>query len=106
MLPRDRDPQFIAAVKSILADLRMRGANQDYCARCETNDWNVDVIRVFAIPMPLANGGPPTALPPPSQAYIPTLCIVCNKCGNMILHNLQSLTRTDPAYLRKLGFKE
>ena len=104
MLSRDQNPRFIAAVNTLLSELRKRGAVQDFCLRCETNDWNVDVLRVSATPMPLANAEMQT--PPPSLAYIPTLCIVCKNCGNMIFHNLQSLTKKDPLLLRSLGFKD
>ena|SRR5579862_2328204 len=111
MLARDQDPQFINAVNALLNELRMRNAVNDYCPRCSTNDWNVDVLRVYAVPMPLANSWypPPSASGayfPESQAYIPTLCIVCKNCGNMILHNLQSLTKMNPLLLRSLGFRE
>ena len=104
MLSRDQNPRFIEAVNRLLNELSSRGAVRDYCTRCETNDWNADVLRVSATPMPLANSGMPA--PPPSQAYIPTLCLVCKNCGNMILHNLQSLTKANPQLLRSLGFKE
>ena len=104
MLSRDLNPVFIAAVNALLRELRKRGAANDYCFRCQTNDWNADVVRVSAVPMPLASSG--TLGPPPTQAYIPTLSLVCKNCGNMILHNLQSLTKDDPLLLRRLGFKE
>jgi hypothetical protein len=107
---REQNPQFVRAVNALMRELAAHNVTSDYCARCSTNNWNVDVLRVYAEPMQLIGSG--WSPPPASGAYfgapgyIPTLCLVCNNCGNMIFHNLQTLTKRNPNLLQSLGFKE
>ena len=35
-----------------LAALRARGVQNDYCPRCNTDNWNVDFLGIPSIPLP------------------------------------------------------
>jgi hypothetical protein len=78
-------PEIKAKIEEALRILREKGAVQDYCPRCSQNDWNVDIILIFASPPP--SGSPLTY----SQSFIPTLMLVCKTCGYMFMHNLNVL---------------
>jgi len=64
-----------------MKELRIRGVVNDHCQRCNTNDWNADLIRVIASPEEFGHGYPPpfTAFTS-SPAYIPTLALTCKNC--------------------------
>ncbi len=90
---RGTDPRFIAAIDRVMKELQRRGAVNDRCQRCNTNNWNADLIRIIASPEALVSGYPApfVAFPSGSPSYIPTLALSCKNCGNTVLHNLHVL---------------
>jgi hypothetical protein len=71
-------------VEQALAELRRRGATSDYCPRCNTEDWNVDIVTMPAYSV---------TQPQPGETrpgYLPTLN-----------YRLQELRIHDPAQLER-----
>lgn len=70
--------------------LEARGVKLDYCQRCEARDWNVDLLEI-----PASSALSPTGLPTfpggGTSGYLSLLAIVCRRCGNTMLHNLDIL---------------
>jgi predicted nucleic-acid-binding Zn-ribbon protein len=89
--PKLQSPQ--ERISNALEALRKRGVKSDYCLRCETNDWNVDILEIpvrsamsKAVLMTVLNATSYT----PSD-FIPVLAIVCKNCGFTMFHNLNVL---------------
>jgi hypothetical protein len=81
-------------IKQALELLKQRGVTNDYCPRCNTFDWIVDIND---IPVNSAMAQP--ALPPlplggqyfynsQPAALLSVLSIVCKNCGYSIFHNM------------------
>lgn len=89
-------PDIVERMNEALAALRARGVQNDYCPRCNTDNWNVDFLGIPSIPLPKQGLNIPrnTVLHlgiSSSSGYIPTLTIVCSNCGYMMMHNLHVL---------------
>ncbi|HXX19298.1 MAG TPA: hypothetical protein VEJ46_07835 [Candidatus Acidoferrum sp.] len=80
-----------------LQELKKRGVKEDYCPRCDTHDWTVDILE---IPVKSAMSkvlfmtvGLPTDY---SQAdFISVLTIVCKNCGYTMFHTLTALQSSE-----------
>lgn len=89
--PRSR-PRLSAQIKidEAMKALEQRGVKHDYCARCETNNWNIDLLEV-----PASSALSPMGLPyvrgAAGTGYLSLLAVVCRNCGNTIFHNLDVL---------------
>jgi len=78
-------------LQAALAELRKRGVKNDYCSRCETHDWNVDLLEIPANSALSAAGLPAfrgSAFQRGPSGYLSLLAAVCKNCGNTIFHNL------------------
>ena len=86
-------------IQRALEELKKRGVKSDYCPRCETSDWNVDILEIPAnSEMSTGGGAGPTAqiyprsvVFTPANGVLPLLGIVCKNCGYSIFHNLNIL---------------
>ena|SRR5208282_327451 len=86
-------------VQRAIDELRRRGANNDYCPRCSTFDWNVDLLEIpatSALSSKISSGagfGGRMYPRPYSDAsgVLPMLSIVCKNCGYTMFHNLNNL---------------
>jgi hypothetical protein len=82
------DSEAVKLVDAAIEELKKRHANNDYCPRCSTLDWNVEPVAISIIPL----RGIPAAIPP---AYFASnlflLQIVCKNCGYTMFHNLNTL---------------
>ena len=87
--PQDR-------IQQAIEELKRRGVSSDFCPRCNTSDWNVDLLEIPA-DSALSRAGQqfhPTANVVAYQqaiGVIPLLGIVCKNCGYSIFHNLNVL---------------
>ena len=89
---RAMNPQFVTAIDRVMKELQKRGAVNDHCQRCNTNDWNADLVRISASPEDSIHGLHPSfSTFTSSQSYIPTLSLTCKNCGNTVFHNLSVL---------------
>ncbi len=89
----------VARVNEAIQRLRERGAlKDDLCPRCSTANWGVNFIAIPAVPLP--KGGfniprnvvfPVTISQGPPINYISALVLVCQQCGNTIIHDLKTL---------------
>jgi hypothetical protein len=86
-------PEAQAFVRRVLDILREKGATQDYCPRCSTSDWNVDVlgIQVHSLSSDPRVLGQWRYTPYVPMGAAPVLAIVCKNCGYMMFHNLDVL---------------
>jgi len=73
-------------ISEALDKLRARGVTHDYCPRCSTADWNVDLLGVPAISLPN-----PNRHLVPHSGYLSVLAIACKNCGYTMFHNLNVL---------------
>jgi hypothetical protein len=91
-----------AKIKEAMDVLKQRGVKHDYCPRCETLDWNVDLIEVLAessvsplfklSPLPSPNTNFNAFYGSSSQSgVIPLMAVVCRNCGYTMFHNLDIL---------------
>ncbi len=80
-------------IQNALEEMKRRGVNSDYCPRCNTFEWNVDIIDIPAS----SAMSRPTLAPPPFGSYTyspqPTgflsmLSVVCKNCGYTMSHNM------------------
>lgn len=83
-------------IERALAKLRERGVTNDFCPRCNTHDWNVDVLQIPA------NSGMSSGFGSAREAFsaalvgrtagiLQILGLVCKNCGYSIFHNLDVL---------------
>jgi predicted nucleic-acid-binding Zn-ribbon protein len=77
-------------ISQAIDELRKRGVKNDYCPRCETNDWNVDLVEIPANSA-LSPMGLPTFRGGGATGYFSLLAVVCKNCGNTIFHNMEIL---------------
>jgi predicted nucleic-acid-binding Zn-ribbon protein len=89
-------PETRARIEQALKVLRDRGATNDYCPRCSTDNWKVELIAIPAVSVPnlvlawrQGSGLAPTTAY--QTGYIPLLSIACANCGYTIFHNLNVL---------------
>jgi len=80
-----------AQIERALNELKRRGVKDDYCIRCENPDFNVDLIEIpatsfMAASVPLGGNYLNTG-----ATKLSVLAVVCNRCGYMVLHNLEML---------------
>ena len=47
-LPPNREPSTEGRIENAIAELKRRGVKSDYCPRCDTSDWNVDLLEIPA----------------------------------------------------------
>ena len=90
-----------------IAELRKRGVKNDYCPRCETDDWNIDLLEIPAnselspfsdaamrglsgLPF-LPSSAKSTTPQRGTPSHLSLLAFVCKNCGNTIFHNLAIL---------------
>ena len=76
-----------------LEQLKTRGVKSDFCPRCETDDWNVDILEIpvrSAMSKTLLMAVLHNTTYAPSD-FIPVLAIVCKNCGFTMFHNLNVL---------------
>ncbi len=87
--PRPRLKEQIIIDEALKA-LQARGVKHDYCSRCESHDWNVDLLEIPANSA-LSLTGLPTFPGGGVSGYLSLLAVVCTNCGNTIFHNLDVL---------------
>lgn len=82
-------------IKAALDELKKRGVKDDYCPRCDTNSWTVDLIEIPAssavgrtLQLSSLAGNKPFI---PQESNLILLAIVCKNCGYSIFHNLKAL---------------
>jgi predicted nucleic-acid-binding Zn-ribbon protein len=75
-------------IDKAIKELKKRGVESDYCPRCNTSDWNVDLLEI-----PANSEVSKSILPPPMgyQSNLSVLGIVCKNCGYTMFHNLNTL---------------
>jgi predicted nucleic-acid-binding Zn-ribbon protein len=81
-------------IQQALDELKKRGVESDYCPRCNTSDWNVDILEIPANSAMSRPGIPmfaPIVANQQATGVIPLLGIVCKNCGYAIFHNLNVL---------------
>ena len=77
-------------IQQAIDELKKRGVKNDHCPRCNTFDWNVDLLEIPANSA-LSVTGLPTFPGGGTSGYLSLLVVVCKKCGNTIFHNLEVL---------------
>jgi predicted nucleic-acid-binding Zn-ribbon protein len=78
-------------VQQALAELRRRGVNNDYCPRCNTPNWNVDLLGIPSTSLYSTGYGPVGFPRRQPTGYLPVMAIACTNCGYTVLHNLNVL---------------
>jgi ribosomal protein S27AE len=89
-----RRPAAAVRINLALEELKKRGVANDYCPRCNTFDWSVDINDV-----PATSAMAQPSLPPiqfqtrysynrQSGPVISMLSIVCKNCGYTMFHNM------------------
>jgi predicted nucleic-acid-binding Zn-ribbon protein len=78
-------------IHGALQEIKKRGVAQDYCPRCNTNNWNADLLEIpaFSLMASLAPLGP--GYISTGETRLSVLAVVCMNCGYTMLHNLQVL---------------
>jgi hypothetical protein len=77
-----------------LEELKRRGIKNDNCPRCDTADWNVDLIEVSArsaVAIPSGQLFPRSFAYDQAGGFIPLLGFVCKHCGFSMFHDLNIL---------------
>jgi hypothetical protein len=80
-------------INQIVAKLKERGVQSDYCPRCNVFDWSVDFLQMPAAPERDAYAalfGHTTPFST-SPGFIPVACFACKNCGYMLYHDLRVL---------------
>jgi hypothetical protein len=77
-------------IDEVLTELARRGVKNDFCARCNAHDWNVDLLEIPA-KSALSHGWLPTLPGTGVPGHLSLLAVVCRNCGNTIFHNLEIL---------------
>jgi ribosomal protein L37E len=77
-------------ISQAMEELSKRGVKHDYCPRCDTNNWNVDLLEVPANSA-LSPNGLPMFPGTGVTGYLSLLAVVCRNCGNSIFHSLDVL---------------
>lgn len=85
---RPVSPEAQSIIKKALEKLRAQRVTQDYCPRCSTFDWNVDLLAIPAISLPNPEFKPHLV---PQTGYMRLLGFVCKNCGYTMFHNLDML---------------
>lgn len=93
-------------IQRALAILTKRGVTNDHCPRCNTFDWNVDLLEIPATSAisTESSGMTPFGSGPGYSNYVPSyrstaqtgsvlqvMSIVCKNCGYTMFHNLRVL---------------
>jgi hypothetical protein len=110
--PPPRSTNIQEKIDEIIAELKSRGVQSDYCSRCNAFDWSVEFLEIPARPATLTPYGAEAYGVGPygssdsgavmqtnfshfSQAvptgFLPVACIVCKNCGYTMFHNLGML---------------
>jgi len=85
-------------INQAIEELKKRGVTNDHCPRCNTFDWNVDIIDIpansamashFLPPVPRGGGYSYNMQQP--TGLLPMLSIVCKNCGYTMFHNMNIL---------------
>jgi predicted nucleic-acid-binding Zn-ribbon protein len=83
----------VTKIHVALNKLRERRVTNDYCPRCGTRDWSVDLLDIPA--SSALDQSKPRPLPflptSPVESNLSLLTIVCKNCGYSIFHNLRQL---------------
>jgi hypothetical protein len=82
--------ETLAKIEEALKAVKERGAKDDYCPRCSSNNWLVDLLAIPAIALPNPMLRLSMAYSPPT-GYIPVVSIMCANCGYTMFHNLNAL---------------
>src|SRR4051812_34365675 len=80
-----------ARVDKVILALRQKGASNDYCPRCSSDDWSVDFLQIPAAPWREPNSTSPGFFQAPVIAFnsnIQVVAIQCKNCGYILFHNL------------------
>jgi predicted nucleic-acid-binding Zn-ribbon protein len=84
-------------IYNALQELKKRGVKEDYCPRCETHDWTVDILEIPAksamSKVMLLTAGLPAEYA--QEDFISVLAIVCRNCGYTMFHTLTALERLE-----------
>jgi hypothetical protein len=85
-------PRLSTQVKidEVMKALQQRGVKHDYCPRCDTKNWNIDLVEIPANSA-LSEQGLPYFRAGTASGYLSLLAVVCTNCGNTIFHNLDIL---------------
>ncbi len=90
-------PSAAVRISQALVELKRRGVTSDYCPRCNTFDWSVDINDIPANSAMAKPSLPPLPLPgrityrTQPTAFISVLSIVCKTCGYTMFHNMEVL---------------
>lgn len=87
---RTISPATYAKIEEALKVVKERGAKDDYCPRCSSKNWLVDLLAIPAVPLPNPMLGVSLAYSPPT-GFIPVVAIMCANCGYTMFHNLAAL---------------
>ena len=87
---RTISPQTQAKIEEALRAVKERGAKDDYCPRCRSTNWLVDLLAIPGVPLPNPMLGVSMAYSPPT-GFIPVISFMCANCGYTMFHNLNAL---------------
>jgi predicted nucleic-acid-binding Zn-ribbon protein len=77
-------------IHSAMEELKKRGVEKDYCIRCNTDDWNVDLLEIPASSSMTRAGFAKSRYTQIADS-LSVLAIVCRNCGYTMFHNLEIL---------------
>jgi hypothetical protein len=92
MTPTSQSPE--ERIQKAVDELKGRGVKSDHCPRCDTADWNMDLIEVSArSPLAIPSGQlfPRSSDYQQAGGFIPLLGMVCKNCGFVLFHDLHVL---------------
>jgi hypothetical protein len=78
-------------IQKAVEELKRRGVKSDHCPRCDTSDWNLDLIEISArssLSVPSGQLFPRSAAYEQAAGFIPLLGMVCKNCGFCVFHDL------------------
>src|SRR5262245_31960644 len=81
-------------IQNAISELKRRGVSSDFCPRCNTSDWNVDLLDIeanSAMSSEPLYGLSGIGYPFQGNGRLSLLGIVCKNCGYSIFHNLDIL---------------
>jgi hypothetical protein len=91
-MPPSESPQ--ERIQKAVEELKRRGVKSDHCPRCDTSDWNLDLIEISArssLSVPSGQLFPRSAAYEQAAGFIPLLGMVCKNCGFCVFHDLHVL---------------
>jgi hypothetical protein len=83
-LPGTPQSEIFSAIEVLK---RKRGSVVDPCPRCNTDDWNADILQIPSTSL-LAMAQSPI---PMGSGFLSLLGLVCKNCGYTVFHNLDVL---------------